>query len=233
MTPHRDRTARRSFVGRLAAGAATLGAALATGSAPLHAMAGSPDFKAARHPQDDWMDQLPGKHRFFLDAVTPNGAGGALGYANNYTIANKSGYALEAGDLARVVCLRHFATAFAFNDATWAKYGAIWGAMLGYNDPGTNAAPVRNVWNAAGLPGMQPNFGYTLDAAVKSGVHFAICDMATHFFAGQTAAKTGATADAVYGELKSNAVGNSHFVPAGIVAVNRAQERGYTFSYVG
>ena len=28
--------------------------------------------------QDDWFDQLPGKHRFFFDAATPNGIGDAL-----------------------------------------------------------------------------------------------------------------------------------------------------------
>jgi intracellular sulfur oxidation DsrE/DsrF family protein len=34
-------------------------------------------------------------------------------------------------------------------------------------------------------------------------------------------------------ELAANLVGNSRLVPAGIVAVNRAQERGYSFAYVG
>ena len=32
--------------------------------------------------------------------------------------------------------------------------------------------------------------------------------------------------------LTENLIPNGHMVPAGIVAVNRAQERGYTFSYV-
>jgi len=34
-------------------------------------------------------------------------------------------------------------------------------------------------------------------------------------------------------ELAAHLVPNSHIVPAGIVAVNRAQERGYSFSYTG
>jgi intracellular sulfur oxidation DsrE/DsrF family protein len=37
----------------------------------------------------------------------------------------------------------------------------------------------------------------------------------------------------VFKELTENLVPNGHMVPAGIVAVNRAQERGYTFTYVG
>jgi hypothetical protein len=32
-------------------------------------------------------------------------------------------------------------------------------------------------------------------------------------------------------ELIANIVTNAHMVPAGIVAVSRAQERGYTFAY--
>jgi intracellular sulfur oxidation DsrE/DsrF family protein len=64
-------------------------------------------------------------------------------------------------------------------------------------------------------------------------VHVAVCGTATRFFAGIAAGKSGMTADAVYRELVANLVRNSHVVPAGIVAVNRAQERGYTFAYVG
>jgi intracellular sulfur oxidation DsrE/DsrF family protein len=33
--------------------------------------------------------------------------------------------------------------------------------------------------------------------------------------------------------MTSNALANVHFVPAGIVAVNRAQERGYAVASVG
>ena len=40
---------------------------------------------------------------------------------------------------------------------------------------------------------------------------------------------TNGTTDDIYKELTSNLVANAHMVPAGIVAVNRAQEHGYTF----
>ncbi len=39
---------------------------------------------------------------------------------------------------------------------------------------------------------------------------------------------TGGNTDTIYDELVVNIVGNARMVPAGIVAVNRAQERGYT-----
>jgi intracellular sulfur oxidation DsrE/DsrF family protein len=44
---------------------------------------------------------------------------------------------------------------------------------------------------------------------------------------------TGGQADSIFKELAANLVPNARIVPAGIVAVNRAQERGYTFVYAG
>ena len=41
------------------------------------------------------------------------------------------------------------------------------------------------------------------------------------------------TVDAVYNDLKANPVPSSRFVPAGVLAVNRAQEHGYTLIYAG
>ena len=72
-----------------------------------------------------------------------------------------------------------------------------------------------------------------LEAHVKRGVHFAACDLSTHRLANFIARKTEANADAVYRELTANAFPNVHFVAAGILAVNRAQERGYAVAYVG
>ena len=63
-------------------------------------------------------------------------------------------------------------------------------------------------------------------------MRLAVCSLATRAAATLIARKSGAKADDVFKELTENLVPNAHMVPAGIVAVNRAQERGYTFSYV-
>ena len=47
--------------------------------------------------------------------------------------------------------------------------------------------------------------------------------------AGVIAGAVGGNAESINKELISNVIGNVHMVPAGIVAVNRAQERGYSF----
>ena len=57
--------------------------------------------------------------------------------------------------------------------------------------------------------------------------------MATRRFAGIAARNGGGTADAIVEELGKNLVSNAHLTPAGIVAVGRAQERGYAFGYAG
>jgi intracellular sulfur oxidation DsrE/DsrF family protein len=224
--------ARRSFLSRLGIGATALGATVGLGAAAQAQTPRGGGFQPARHAQDNWFDQLKGSHRFVFDTTTADAAGAALLYANNFYTANKAGYNLEPSNLAIVVVLRHFSTPFAYNDMIWAKYGAGFSEALNFTDPKTKQAPSTNLYNSAAYGLTLPNFGTTLDSLIQKGVNFAVCDMATHFFAGMIAEKTKGNADAVYKELVANVILNSHMVPAGIVAVNRAQERGYTFAYV-
>ena len=64
------------------------------------------------------------------------------------------------------------------------------------------------------------------------GVRFAVCGLSTRTTAQLIAQKTGGNLDAILKELTANLVPNARIVPAGIVTVSRAQERGYTFAYV-
>ena len=219
---------RRSFLSRFGVGLAAAGAV----AAAIPARAQSAGFQAARHPLDDWFDEPKAMHRLVFDTTTPNGGGAAMAYANNFIVANKSGYNVDAKDLAIVIILRHFSTPFAYNDAAWAKYGTIMAAPTNFTDPKTKQPPNANLYNKTGYGLDLPNFGTTIDALVQNGVRFAVCDMATHFFAGQIAQRTNQMPDAVYKELAASLVPNSRLVPAGIVAVNRAQERGYTLASV-
>ena len=220
-------TARRSFIARLGAAAAAfgLGSSAADAQSPPAAApsAAPPDtrWQPAREAKDDWLDQIPGKHRLIFDATTPEGVADAIRYTGNFFTGNKNGYGLEPADVAVVIVFRHRATQFAFSDAIWAKYGAALSESEKFTDPKTSAAPIVNVYRSG------------LDAHVKRGVHFAACDLSTHRLAGFIARKTEASADAVYKELTSNAFPNVHFVAAGILAVNRAQERGYAVAYTG
>ncbi len=224
---------RRSFLSHVGTAGAAVAATGLIAPAPAAAQ-GSARFSPARHSQDDWMDSVPGKHRLYLDALSGAGAGDALLFAGNFLNNSKSAYNLADPDSAIVVCLRHFATPFAWTDTIWAKYGEPFTEMLTkIKDPKTGKAPTINLYRVSGYGMQLNNLGTTIDDLVKRGVQFAVCDTATHFTATQLAMATKGDAEAVYKELTSNTIPNSHYVSAGIVATNRAQEKGYTLAHCG
>src|SRR6185503_4754057 len=154
--------ARRSVISGL--GVATIGVAL--GSRPLAAQTtgATGRFQPARHQQDAWLDAVAGKHRVFIDAATPRGAGEAILYANNLYEANKAGYSLSEPDIVVVACMRHFATPFAYNDAIWKKYGGVMSKMIEFTDPKTKQPPSTNLLNSGAYGMALPSLGNTIDS---------------------------------------------------------------------
>jgi len=226
---------RRSFLSRLGGGVAALGAwgtASAVARAEPQAAPSTPapdgHWQAARHTADDWFDQLPVKHRLAFDTMTPDRLEDAIQFAGNYYTANKNGYGLESTDLAVVIVMRHRSAPFAYNDAMWAKYGGTLAKRAEFTDPKTKEAPKVNYFTPSAAEASARPRG--IAGLVKLGVQFAICDLSTHAIAGLIARDHGITAEAAYKEITSNLIGNGRLVPAGIVAVNRAQERGYSIA---
>jgi hypothetical protein len=229
-------SARRSFMSRMGVALAAFGiGSAASAEAQTKAPAAAPAraFRAAHHAEDDWMDQFPGKHRIVVDAVTPHGAGEAVLFASNLYSSHKAAYNLTEKDLAIVIVMRHFATPFAFTDVAWAKYGKAMGDMLEFKDPKTKESPTTNLYQSSGYGLTLPNLGTTIESVRKKGTYIAICDQATRFAAQGIAGMTGSTMDAVYKDFQANIVPDSRFVPAGVLAVARAQEKGYTLIYAG
>ena len=109
-------SARRSFLSQVGSGvSAAFAAALVGGTATLQAQStGRGRPQPGRHAQDDWFDQLPGRHRLLLDTTTANGFGSALLYANNFLNSSQTGYGLKDSDSAVVIVVRHFSTVFAY-----------------------------------------------------------------------------------------------------------------------
>ncbi len=210
----RRSVARRWFLSRFGATVAATGATLAAAGGRLRAQSSSTTpWQPARHAQDDWLSQLPGSHRFVLDTTSPDGFSSALNFANNYFTANRSSYGLSDSDLAVLVVARHHSTQFAYSDAIWTKYRAEL----------AKAASVTEL----------PDVAERLNALLKRGVHLAVCQLATRRIAGSIAKATNSSQDKIYDELAANLVQNAHLVAAGIVAVNRAQERGYSLANAG
>jgi hypothetical protein len=202
-------------------------------SAGAQSDSGGRSFEPTRHPQDDWMDALPGKHRTVIDCAAADAAGTGVFYANNIFTANRNGYQLADRDVAVIVVLRHEATTFAYNDAIWAKYGAVLSGLGKITDPRTKQAPTVNPLNSREFGPAMTNNGVTASALAGRGAHFAICDMATNRIAGVIAAAVKSTPPEIYKELVANLLPNSHMVAAGVVAINRAQERGYSMLSAG
>jgi intracellular sulfur oxidation DsrE/DsrF family protein len=179
-------------------------------------LSASKRWEPARHDKDDWIDEISGKHRLVIDTTSLEGFRNALLYAGNFMLANRNDYGLQNQDLAVIVVARHISTAYGYNDAMWAKYGA------------TLAGPAPSADAQAKEPPKANPTAATLVSLANQGVQFAVCSMATRRLAGSIARAAGGNAEATFAELSANLVNNGRLVPAGIVAVSRAQERGYS-----
>ena len=219
---------RRTFLSDLSVAATAAGATFAAGSTAAHAQTPSAKpFQAARHPQDDWFDEVAGTHRFFFDSTTPDRLEDAIQFSGNYFSANRGVYGLEHADLAVIIGMRHRSAPFAFNDAMWAKYGATLAKRAEFVDPKTKDAPIVNYFTPKAPATGRPR-GFA--SLIALGVQFSVCNLSTRAIAGLIADAHGGTADEKYKEITANLIDRARLVPAGIIAVNRAQERGYSIT---
>ncbi|MEM5388728.1 hypothetical protein VSR68_34950 [Paraburkholderia phymatum] len=184
-------------------------------------------------PQDGWLDEGGHRHRIVFDTISAKGLGIGMNFATNFFLANQQGYGISAGELSVVVVMRHASTAFAFNDAMWDKYGDYFVSHTEVFDPHTQARPRINLYRVQSNGAPLPNGKATLVELAQLGARFAVCAMAAANLAKSIAEDTQGKDDSVLNELKANLIPHSVMTPAGIVAVNRAQEHGYTFSYCG
>ena len=221
---------RRSFLTRFSAGMTAFAASLVGGAAVGQAQAPAAHFQPARYEKDDWLDQLPGKHRIVFDTTTPDRLGDGLAFANNFLRTSRSDYNLQNKDMAVLIIARHRSTSLGYNDKMWEKYGKYLSARAEFTDPKTKEPPKSNIFNSTEYDRLLPNRGNTLDNLLKQGAMFGICAVATRGVAGVIAEATGQKTDDVVAEIAANLISptQARLVPAGIIAVNRAQERGYS-----
>ena len=203
---------RRSFLTRLAAIGGTLAVAF-----PSTASAQS--SRGPTHPADAWLDDLKGQHRNIFDCISIENASSGWAFARNFLTANTGPiYQLKDADVNVIVCVRHFASVFGFNDAMWAKY------KLGESQK----------VNEGGVPAVKNPHATMANDLAKRGVIVAICGMATSRIARTVAADAGLNAADIEADLRANLVTpTARVVAAGVIVTNRAQEKGFTYTYVG
>lgn len=183
--------------------------------------------------QDAWLDQGGRRHRIIFDTISAKGVGEALNFADNFYKANLSGYGIPGSDLSVVIILRHFSVSYGFNDAAWAKFGPAlsdWGGLAGL---GIAAPATVNPFNAAPPDPKLFSNGRKLSSVGQEGARYAVCEVAAKAVAFMHSKATGADTNAVLEELKANMIPGAVWVPAGIVTLNRAQEKGYSASICG
>lgn len=215
---------RRSFLGRLAVGAA----ALAVAALPSTASAERRLRRQSEDP-DHWLDALTGKHRQIFDVISPDQAATGAAFARNFLNADNDGYHLPDKDVNAVVSFRHVAFAMGLNDAMWKKYRL--GTIVGYQDGSTGRPAERNT--LAGSAGDTRKESASLAALHSRGCVFAVCGMAMAHFAGELAKSEKTDGASIVADFRANLVPGAVEVVAGVVAVNRAQERGFSYVYVG
>jgi hypothetical protein len=228
------RTDRRTFLERMTAGALALTAAGlaprtlgAAGTAPT----APPVTPAMHHDQrawdESWLDRIHGKHRQFFDATSPND-GFSLGFAANFLNQYNEAYHIPDTDLTAIVGIRHFATPLAFNDAIWKKYK--FGEFFKVNDPKTKSPATRNIFlDEEGV--MIP--GSSIPKLQQRGVMLTMCNVALTVLSGMAAQAAGVPKDGAAEEWTAGLVPGVFLVPVGVIAVNRAQEKGCTYCAAG
>jgi len=224
---------RRIITAGLSAAAATLGDIASSNSRSDARPPTSGDSTSPAGPQDEWLDyKSQALHRILFDTTSSAGLGQALAFADVYFSVNKKSYGVEANELSVLIVMHHFSTLFGFDDAIWSKYGKTFSDKKykqDLTDPRTKRAPTLNVYNAKAIDSLT-NGGVTLDSLSEKGARFAVCDTATHGMANLLSKITHESADAIYAELSGHLISNAVLVPAGITAINRAQERGYSYT---
>ncbi len=213
----REAVVRRSFLARLGAAGAALAGIGGVGGTPSTVAAQSP--RGQTHPADAWLDDLTGQHKNIFDCTSIANGPTGWAFARNFLTANTGPvYQLKDADINTIVCMRHLATVFGFNDPMWAKYrlGASQQVMEG------------------GVPAVKNAHAATANDLARRGVIVAVCGMATARIARAVARDAGLNAADVEEDLRANLVTpTARVVAAGVIVTNRAQEKGFTYTYVG
>lgn len=213
---------RRGFLTRLGLGvlgALTAGRAAAPG--PLGAQAAP--------AQDAWLEGLTGKHRQIFDASALSG-GRPLVQARNFMNAYGEAYGLEDADVNAVIAVHGETVPLVFRDAVWERFSL--GERYRMQDPRTKAPARRNVYFPA-VPGSAVDADASVEALQARGVVFLLCNNSLKRFTGQLSQAGFGTPEAVREELLAGLLPGVVVVPAAVVAMNLAQERGVTYVHTG
>ena len=135
-------------------------------------------------------------------------------------------YRIPDAKLSAVVGLRHFAIATALTDDIWSRYRVA--EFVQAMDPTTKTPYMRNFLNHPHEGDMMfPNA--SVDKLVARGVQFTCCNVALGAVSGLLSKNAGVTPEVAKAEWTAGLLPGVTLVPSGVLAVNRAQEKGCTY----
>jgi intracellular sulfur oxidation DsrE/DsrF family protein len=221
-------SSRRSFFGKLASGAAALGATTLINPGRIL----GETMRVAPLPDDNsfetWLSRIKGTHKQVFDCMMPDG-GMPLAWTRVFLMTNKA-VGVEESDCSAVLVLRHEAIPLAMEDRLWAKYK--FGKVFKVNDNSTKAPAIRNsFWKPK--PKELPLPGMAVNELLDSGVLVGVCDMALTVYSSIVAGQMNINADECKKDWVSGVLPGIEIVPSGVLAVNRAQEHGCTYCWAG
>jgi Uncharacterized conserved protein len=223
-------SSRRHFLGKLATGAAALGAAGLMN--PLQAT--TTGFLAADiNDTEKWFDKIKGKHRVVFDATQPHDIL-PFAWPRVFLVTNAASGTPEK-ECGVVVVLRHDAIGYALQNNLWEKYKL--GEVFRAEDPLTKKPATRNpFWQPQPGDFNIPGVGHVaigINELQQSGVLFCVCNMAITVYSAAVAQATNLDAEKVKQEWIDGILPDIQLVPSGVWAVGRAQEHGCTYCFAG
>jgi len=217
-------------VAALAGGTSTAAADASSGQVPIH-------FHIVRPGEFDnalMMQKLTaaGDHKQVFQSVTPLIIGGwASLYIHMQNSMNAYQFSLGLGKLLTLGVLIGPSIILALNDAMWTKYGigsGVLGEAMGLSATNTYYKAVSNL-----DPSVDPDDpkgmyqDWTAQAVLKRGGQFFVCHNAMTAVAMLVAMKTKTKTDTVLDDWEKNLLSGFQMVPAGVAAMQQAQENGW------
>lgn len=204
--------ARRRFLAQLSGGlAAIAGITTPVAAQQVTAALTDPDH-------DAWMQRARGKHRVLFHATSP-GDGVPMLMAMNFLDIYGSAYRASREHVSVVIGVHGAALPIALNDGVWDRYEL--GKRINVSDADTKEPARRNIF-AIGGP-------YSIDTAIARGVVLLVCNVALTLTAGSIARARSLVEADVYNDLRSSLIPGAILVPGLVVAISRAQEKGFTY----
>ena len=221
-------TNRRGFLGGIAGSAAALGVASLGVPMKLWAEAASTSLPANDASFESWLNKIKGKHKQVFDAPRLN-EGMPFAWPRVFYMSNTQ-VGVPESDLTAVIVLRHDAIPLALDSELWKQYKL--GKFFHIEDEKTKAPAVRNMFYKPPA-GELPLPDMSIDELSKSGVLIGACDMALTVYSRVISQGTDMDPEKVKKEWVAGVLPGIQIVPSGVLAVNRAQERGCTYCFAG